>query len=85
MSLITSLGVLTHKSLKMKTLLSAIYRGDSIFAFSQTFIKLCPVFSGSAKGLCKEQMLPIFYLSFVFNGFMQGNTPVCAYFKSNQS
>jgi len=68
----------------MKTPLSAIFHdGDSIFAFSQTFIKaVCPVFSGSAKGLCKEQMLASFYLSFVFNGFLCG--PIrqkCAYYK----
>lgn len=86
-SLINSLDVLTHKSQKMKTPLSAIYGGDSIFAFSQTFNKVVHlVFSGSAKRLCKEQMLASFYLSFVFNGFLCG--PIrqkCAYYKSNQS
>lgn len=82
-----SLNLLTHKSQKMKTPLSAIYGGDSIFAFSQTSIKTVhPFFSGSATGLCKEQMLASFYLSFVFNGFLCGPIPQeCAYFKSNQS
>jgi hypothetical protein len=72
----------------MKTPLSAIFHdGNSIFAFSQTFIKtVCSVFSGSAKGLCKEQMLASFYFSFVFNGFLCGPIPQeYAYFKSNQS
>lgn len=83
MKLNNSLEVLTHKSQKMKTPLSAIYGGDSIFAFSQTPIKtVCPVSSGSATGLCKEQMLASFYFSFVFNGFLCGPIPQeCAYFK----
>jgi hypothetical protein len=67
----------------MKTPLSAIYGGDSIFAFSQTPIKtVYPVFSGSARGLCKEQMLASFYFLFVFNVFLCG--PILqkrAYFK----
>nr|WP_315424443.1 hypothetical protein [uncultured Pedobacter sp.] len=85
MNLINSLEVLTHKPLKMKTPLSAIYGGDSIFAFSQTSIKTVNLFfSGSVTGLCKEQMLASFYLSFDFNGFLCGPIPQeCAYFKSN--
>lgn len=87
MSLINLLEVLTHKSLKMKTPLSAIYGGDSIFSFSQATVKAVDlVFSRLLQVFALRIRLLNAFDSFVFSGFlMRFNPPDCSYFKSNQS